>query len=55
MAERMIRPDWASVSPPSSPPPTSMRTLRSFTATTTRTPSSFPLVPSFQASATRIE
>ena len=55
MTLRMMRIDWTSVSCPSRPPPTSMRTLRSWRATTTSTPLSLALVPSFQRSATRIE
>src|SRR3569833_3174702 len=40
---------------PSSPYPTSIRNARSCFATTSKTPSSIPLRPSFHCSATRIE
>src|ERR1700733_9650311 len=51
----MIRLAVASVRLPSSPYPTSMRSLWSFLATTRSAPSSIFLRPIFQASATRME
>src|SRR5262245_10452440 len=55
MASLMMRFASPSGIAPSSPRPTSMRSLRSFLATTRITPSSTFARPIFQASATRIE
>ena len=55
MISLMIRLAVASLSAPSSPYPTSMRSLRSSLAITSSAPSSTFLRPIFQASATRIE
>src|ERR1700761_423843 len=55
MISLMIRLAVASVRLPSRPYPTSIRSLRSFLATTRSAPSSIFLRPIFQASATRIE
>src|SRR5215469_949869 len=55
MVSPMMRFDIASVSTPSSPYPTSMRTRWSFLATMSSAPSSTFLRPSFHCSTTRIE
>src|SRR5580693_3440313 len=55
MISSMMRFEVTSVSAPSRPYPTSMRSLRSFLAMTRIAPSSVFLRPTFQASATRIE
>ena len=51
---RIIRAASTSGSVPSSPYPTSMRILRSFGTTSTRTPLSLPFCPIFHASKTRV-
>src|SRR5262245_45659499 len=55
MISSMIRFEVASVSTPSRPYPTSMRSSRSSLATMSSAPSSTPLRPSFHASTTLIE
>ncbi len=55
ISSSMMRREVTSVSAPSRPYPTSMRSLRSFLAMTSNAPSSIFRRPIFQASATRIE